>query len=169
MTELMNDPMFFYGIAFAIFLALAVKYGRAPMLAWIDGQIVKIRSDLEQAEALRKEAEASLETYKAKQAEAMKEAEAIIAQAKQDAEMLRQRAEHDLKASLQRHEQQALERIRVAEMEALEEVRTKIVAMAVAAAEKTLAAKLDDKASSDLMDQAIAGLGQSSNVKSHAA
>lgn len=169
MSEFLNDPMFFYGIAFAIFIALAVKYGKAPLLAWVDGQITKIRSDLEQAETLRAEAEAALETYKTKQAVAMQEAEAIIEQAKRDAEMLRQRAAEDLKASLQRHEQQALERIRVAEMEAVEDVRSKIVALAVQQATHILTTKLDDKAAADLMDQAIAGIGQAVEVKSHAA
>src|SRR5882672_1032341 len=97
MSALFQNPMVLYGIAFFIFLGLAYWYGRAPMLGWIDGEILKIRNELEQARKLRAEAEATLKEYKAKQAEAMQQAEQIVHHAAEEAKRLRTQAESDLK------------------------------------------------------------------------
>lgn len=164
MSALFNDPMFFYAIAFAIFIGLAVRFGRKPALNLIDSEIIKIRDELEQARKLRADAEAMLTEYKAKQKTAMAEAEAIVAGAKDEAARLKEKAEAELKSALVRHEQQALERIRVAEAEAASEVRTAAINIAMEIANKTLATNLDDAASAKLIDQAIADISKSSQA-----
>lgn len=169
MSSLFKDPMFFYGVAFVIFMALAYRYGRKPALSWIDSEIVKIRDELEQARKLRAEAETMLSDYKAKQKTALAEAEAIIAGAKDEAVRMKEQAEADLKKALVRHEQQALERIRVAEAEAAAEVRSAAIDLAMEMARKTLASQMDDGASSKLIDQAIAEMPTSAKTKAKAA
>jgi F-type H+-transporting ATPase subunit b len=169
MSDLLKDPMFFYGIAFVIFLGLAYRYGTKPMLAWLDSEILKIRDELNQARKLRAEAEATLAEYKTKQALAMADAEAIVKHAKEEAARLKTEAEADLKDALARHEQQALERIRLAEAEAVEEVRAATVAMAMDMARKTLASKMDDATSAELTDQAIADMRKLTSSKAEAA
>jgi F-type H+-transporting ATPase subunit b len=158
MSDILHDPMTLYTVAFAIFIVLAWKHGRKPLLDWIDAEIARIRDQLEQAKALRAEAEATLADYKKKYNAAMAEAAAIVRHAEEEAVHLRAQAEAELKASLTRHEQQAAERIRLAENEAVAAVRGAIVAEALKLAEKTLAAQIDDAAASRLIDQAIADM-----------
>ncbi|HEU0117137.1 MAG TPA: hypothetical protein VFR09_00765 [Alphaproteobacteria bacterium] len=169
MKEMLNDPMFMYSIAFVIFLALAIKYGRKPLLGWLDTEILKVREELDKARQLRAEAEETLAEYKQKQAAALAEAEAIVASAKDDAARLKTQAETDLKNALARHEQQALERIRIAESEAMEEVRSATVDLAISMAAKTLAGQLDDAAAAKLVDQAIADMPKLAASKAKAA
>lgn len=158
MSELLNDPMFMYTVAFVIFVGLAYRYGRKGILGWIDGEIAKIRAQLSEAEKLRAEAETTLAEYKAKQAAALADADSLIRNAKEEAVRLKAQAEADLKASLARQEQQAIERIRIAEAAALDEVRQRGIDLAMKVARQTLEAKLQGDAGSKLVDQAIADL-----------
>lgn len=158
MSELLKDPMFFYSIAFVTFLGLAFRFGRAGFIAWIDGEIAKVRSQLTEAEKLRSEAEATLAEYKEQQAAAMSEAEALVRNAQEEAVRLKAQAEAELKASLARHEQQAIERIRMAEIAALADVRQRGIDLAMKIARQTLETKMQGEAGSKLVDQAIADL-----------
>ena len=169
MDELLHDPMFFYTIAFVIFMVLAFKFGRKPALSWVDGEIIKIRDELEQAQKLRVEAEAVLETYKKKQAEAMAEADAIVKHAQAEATRMQAQAQEDLKAALARHEQQAAERIRLSETEAAASVRAAAVELAMDLAKKALAGQIDGAAAATLVDKAIADLPVLAATKSKAA
>ncbi len=169
MKDLLKDPMFFYGIAFVIFLALAWKHGRKPILGWLDSEILKIRNELDQARKLRVEAETMLAEYKVRQATAMADAEAIVKHAKEEAAQLKAQAEADLKDALARHEQQALERIRIAETEAMAEVRAAAVDLAMDMASKTLASQMDEATAGKLADQAIADMPKPSAAKAKAA
>ena len=156
MDHLLNDPMFFYSIAFVIFVSLAFKYGRAPLLGWVDGEIAKIRAELDEAKALRAEAEIALADYKLKQTAALSEAEAIIRNAQVEANRLREQAATDLQTAMARQQQQAADRIRLAEAEALTAVRRAAVDLALKMAEEQLAAGLQAGNAGGLTDQALA-------------
>lgn len=158
MKEFLQDPMFFYTIAFVIFVALAWRYGRKPALQALDAEILKISSELERARQLRAEAEATLAEYRTKHAAALTEAETIVKHAKEEAVRLKAQAEIDLKNALQRHEQQAIERIRVAEAAALAEVRANIAALAIEIARESLAVEVKGGGAVKILDQAIAAL-----------
>jgi F-type H+-transporting ATPase subunit b len=167
--SMLQDPMFFYSVAFFIFLGLAFHYGREPLMAWIDSEILKIRNELDQAKKLRTEAEAMLADYKSKQTAALAEADAIVKHAKEEAVRLRTQAENDLKESLAKSEQQAAARIRIAESEAMEQVRNTIIDAAMKMAEAKLTAQLDGAAASKLTDQAIGELSKLAGGKAKAA
>ena len=169
MSGLLKDPMFFYGIAFTIFLILAWRYGRAPMLGWLDSEILKIRNELEQARALRAEAESMLASYKAKQVQAMKDAEMIVRHAKEEAQRLKSQAEIELKAMLGRHEQQAAARIRMAEAEAVAALRTAAVDGAMKLVIETLTGPAGAEVAVKLADQAVVDISAQAGAKSKAA
>lgn len=169
MSELLKDPTFFYSIAFVLFLILAYSKGKKPFLGWLDSEIQKIRSELEQAHALRTESEATLAEYKSKQTEALNQVEAIIAHAKQEAAQLKAQAEADLKSVLERHEQQAMDRIRLVETEALAAVRKSLVDMAVNTARNALSVQMDEATATRLVDQAISDIPTSPAHKAKAA
>ncbi|MDX2027026.1 MAG: F0F1 ATP synthase subunit B [Alphaproteobacteria bacterium] len=169
MTHLLEDPVFFYAVAFVLFLVVAWKFGRKPMTGWLDTEIAKIREELDQARKLRAEAEAALANGKAKQAAALADAQSIVQHAKEEAERLRAKATADLKFVLEKHEQHAVEHIRHAEADAVAEVRTAAVDMALAIVRKTLAEQVDDATAAKLVDQAIAGLPDLAATKAKAA
>jgi|GEM_PF-499929 len=152
----LENPVVWYAAAVFLFVVLMFRVARKPLAGWLDGEIVRIRFELDEAKKLRAEAAATLEEYRRKQKEALQEAEGIIAHAKEEAGRMRAAAEADLKASLVRYEQKAEARIRLAETEALADVRAAVIDEAVAAAQKALATKLDASAAEKLADQAIA-------------
>lgn len=169
MSDLTQDPMFFYAIAFIIFLALAYKFGRKPTLNWLDGEIAKIRIELDQARQLRAEAESTLADCKAKQAKAEAEAKTILAMAQEQVELMRKRAETDMAAFLARHEQLASERIRMAEAEAMADVRAAAVDLAMSMARKTLSENMPEAEAAKLISQAIADIPALKGTKAKAA
>lgn len=169
MNDLMQDPMVIYAITFFIFLALAYRYGRKPALGWIDGEIAKIRIELDQARELRVEAEATLADCKAKQAQAEADAKAILNTAKEHAETLRKRAETDLAAFLTRQEKLASERIRLAEVEAVADVRAAAIDLAMSLARKTLTDNMSDNDAAKLVAQAIGDIPSLKGTKAKAA
>lgn len=169
MNEQLQNPMFFYAIAFGIFLALVYVYGRKPMLNWIDGEIAKIRVELDQARELHAEAESTLADCKAKQARAEAEAEAILSRAHQQAAEMRKKTEADIAAFITRHEQLASERIRMVEAEAVADVRAAAIDLAMAMARKTLTENLPEAEAAKLISHAISDIPALKATKAKAA
>ena len=169
MMNFLQDPMVVYGISFVIVVALAFRYGRKALFAWLDGEIAKIRTELDTARALRAEAEVALAYCKSKQASAEAEAQEIVSAAKKRVEAMRQKAEADLSASLSRREYLAGERIRMAEVEAVAEVRASAISLAVSLARKNLMENLSEDVASKLVDQAISDMPVVGLMKAEAA
>ena len=153
--ELFHDPEFWVLVAFVSVIALTFKPAKRALLTALDDRADKIRTDLERAARLHKDAQALLTEYRQKQKDALKEAEAIVAQAKAEAERLSAQAAKDLDAALKRREQMALQRIAQAEQQATAEIRAAAVDIAIAAAGKLLSEKLDAGRQDALIDSAI--------------
>ncbi len=169
MNQMMQDPMVIYGISFTLFIVLAFIFGRKPVLAWIDGEITKIRVELDTARQLRAEAEATLADCKEKQARAEIEARMIIDMAKREAQDLRKQAEADLVASMARHGQLAAERIRMFKEEALAEVRNAGINAAMKMARTALVDNMSDVDAAKLIDRAIGDIPTLKSEKPKAA
>ena len=165
----LQDPIFFYAVAYVAFLVVAWFFARKPGLEWVDGEIAKIREELEEAKQLRTEAEAALAEGNAKKAAALAEAKTILAHARDEAARLEAEAAATLKFVLARHEQHALERIKYMEEEAVAQIRAATVDRAMELARKTLAEKLDESAAAKLADQAIADMPRLTSAKAKAA
>lgn len=155
---MLEDPTFWVAIAFVVFVALAARPATRAIFAALDARAERIRGEIEEAQALREEAQKALAEYKRKQRDAVKEAEHIIEQAKLEAARLREHAERDLEVAIQRREQAALEKIAQAESEALQDVRNQAVDVALTAAVKLISDNLDKGRSDAMVDQAIRDL-----------
>jgi F-type H+-transporting ATPase subunit b len=142
-------------IAFLLFIALIVWKARGIIASGLDSRPERIRSELEEAQRLREEAQALLADYQRKQRDAVEEAEAMLRAAEDEAARLRERAEADLQAAIKRREQQALDRIAQAEANAQAQVRNLAVDIAVAATRKILTEQLDEAKTAELVDAAI--------------
>jgi F-type H+-transporting ATPase subunit b len=141
-------------------LILIMLWKRVPGMVTrgIDGKIAAIKQQLDEAKALRAEAEELRTEYAAKIAGAEKDAEAMLANAQTEADDILAKAEADGKAMVARRERMATDKIAAAEREALESVRNKAVAAATAASRKLIAEKHGEDADRALADKVIAGL-----------
>lgn len=141
-------------------LVLIMLWKRVPAMVTrgLDGKIAAIRQQLDEAKALRAEAEALRAEYAAKIAGAEKDAAAMLANAKTEADDILAKAEADGKAMVARRERMATDKIAAAEREALESVRNKAVTAATVASRKLIAEKHGEDADRALADKVIAGL-----------
>lgn len=157
------DENIWVAIGFVIFIALVWRKGSSAITAMLDARSEAIRDELAQAKALREEAAAQLDSYKAKQEQAAKDAETMLANAK--AAAVRIRADAALKAeeTIQRRETQAKATIKAAEAAVISELRASAAAIAAAAASEIIAETLDSKTSMALVETSIEQLSQRSS------
>lgn len=160
MSALLNDPTFWTAVAFVIFVVALYKPVKRALLAGLDSRIDQIRTEVEEAQRLREEAQTLLVSYQRKQREAAQEAENIVRQAKEDAELHRAEGEKSMEEMLKRQEALAIEKISQAEAAAVQEVREIAVDLAIAATEKILAEKVRGDLSDRLVEKAIGELPQ---------
>ncbi|SDH90260.1 F0F1 ATP synthase subunit B [Alloyangia pacifica] len=147
-------------LGFLLFLAVLVYFKVPKTLGGLlDKRADGIRNELEEARALREEAQTLLASYERKQREVQEQADKIVAQAKIDAESAADQARKDLDVSIARRIAAAEEQIKSAETSAVKEVRDRAISVAVAAASDVIAKQLgaDDKAK--LVDSSIKEIG----------
>jgi F-type H+-transporting ATPase subunit b len=149
------DPHFWVAAAFLLVVAFAWKPVKRAIAAALDARAFKIKARLEEAHQLREDAQEMLATYRRKQRDAMKEAEAILLHAKGEAERMAVQAAKDLEDVIKRREAMAVDRITQAEAQAVKEVQTLAVDVAVSAARQILAESVTVDQAARLVDSAI--------------
>jgi F-type H+-transporting ATPase subunit b len=160
MSHLLQDPVFWTAVAFVIFVVLMYRPLKKALLGALDGRIEQIRTEVEEAQRLREEAQTLLASYQRKQREAAQEAQEIIRQAREEAELHRKETETAMADLLKRQEALAVAKIAQAEAAAVQEVRDIAVDLAIAATQKILAEKVTGDLSDKIVDKAIAELPQ---------
>jgi F-type H+-transporting ATPase subunit b len=158
MPAFMRDPEFWVLIAFVIAVGFLIYKVRNLVTGALDARAAKIKTELDDAQRLREEAQTKLAEYQRKQRDALKEAEAIVAFAKAEAERVAAQGARDLEAAVERRQRLATEKIALAESKAIAEVRNSAVDLAIAAVGHVLAQDLDAARRSALIDEAIAAL-----------
>ncbi|HEY8963326.1 MAG TPA: hypothetical protein VIN59_02560 [Alphaproteobacteria bacterium] len=161
MTEFLHEPTNWVLISFLIFVGVFIKFGWAKVLGGLDTRIAEIRSELDQAEKLRIEAQDMLVQYQRKHRDAMIEANDIKFRAMAQADTLRAKAEADLKETLERREKQLQDRLSRIEASAEAELRKVTAALALEASETLIRNSMDAKAQDQLADQSIKALASS--------
>ena len=124
----------------------------------LDDKISAIKHQLDEAKALRAEAEALRDEYAAKIASAEKDAEAMMEGAQREADAILAKAETDSEAMVARRQRMAEDKIAAAEREAIEGVRASAANAAAAASGVIIAKKHDGDADKALADEIIASL-----------
>ncbi|MFD0859727.1 F0F1 ATP synthase subunit B [Roseovarius aquimarinus] len=137
-------------IAFLVYLKVPGKIGEM-----LDKRAEGIKSELDEARALREEAQALLATYERQQKDVQEQADRIVAQAKAEATAASEQAREDLKKSIARRMQAAEDRIASAEASAVREVRDRAVAIAIAAARDVIAKQMSATEANKLIDEGI--------------
>ncbi len=154
--EFLQEPETWVAVGFLVIVGIFF-YRRIPafVTAALDARATAIAKELDEAKRLREEAEQILAEYKRKAASVEKEAETIIAEAKAEAERFTAEQRTQLSAQIERRAQQAQDKIAQAEAHAMAEIRELAADAAVAAAEKLIAARLDEKRAATLIEQSI--------------
>ncbi len=153
------DATMLVALAMIVVIALAIWKKVPAMIAGaLDKQISGIKAQLDQATALRAEAEAIKAEYEAKAKQAALDAEAMKASAHEEAKLIVAQAKSDATALIGRRAKAAEEKIAAAERAAIAEVRAKAASAAAAAAAQLIAKHHDANADAGLIDQSIASL-----------
>ncbi len=155
---MLASPEFWVAVAFVIFVVAVFVPVKRSLLSALDARGDRIRSEIDNAQALRVEAQKVLAEYRRKQRDALTEVEQILDQAKQQAEYLQKQAQKDLETALQRREQAAMENIARAESQALEDVRNQAVDVAIAATAEVIAGQLNKRRANAIVNKAIRDL-----------
>ena len=144
-------------LAFVAFIGVLLM-AKVPSLlgGQLDARAESIRSELDEARALREEAQTLLASYERKQKEVQDQADRIVSSAKEDARLAAEQARADMAKSLDRRMAAAKDQISSAEAAAVKEVRDQAVTIAVAAARDVIAKQMTAAQGNKLIDDGIA-------------
>ncbi|MBC7521068.1 MAG: hypothetical protein H7268_08260 [Sandarakinorhabdus sp.] len=147
-------------VSVAIFILLAIFVGKVPALIAkaLDDRIAGVKRQLDEAKAIRAEAEALLADANLRRDAATRDAEAIVARARAEAAELVSTSEKAATQTIVRRSAAAVAKIAAAERAAGAELRADVARRVTAAAATLIAANTDKKLGAKLTDDATAGL-----------
>lgn len=153
----LSNTDFIVTIGFLVFVGILVYFGVPGMISkMLDDRAAGIKAELDEARALREEAQALLATYERKQKDVQGQADAIVAAAKADAEAAAEQAKADIVRSVERRLAAATEQIASAEAAAVKEVRDQAISVAIGAASDILTKGMSSANANKLIDAGIA-------------
>ena len=162
--EILNEGETWVALGFVLVIALLVWKGVPAMIGkMLDQRAAVIAGELDEAKRLRTEAAALLADYQKRAAGAEAEARSIVAAATADAAQFQKESRAALDAQIARRAAAAQDKIAQAEATALNEIRALAADSAVNAAQKLIAARLDEKRAGGLIAESIKGLGEKLN------
>lgn len=147
-------------LGFLVFIGILLYFKVPAMIGgMLDKRATDISKELDEARALREEAQTILASYERKQREVQEQADAIVKQAKIDSEAAAEKAKEDLKTSIARRLASAEEQIVSAQAAAVREVRNAAVTVAIAAARDVIAKQMTATDANKLIDESISEVG----------
>ncbi len=143
-------------IAFLLFIGVLFYFKVPGMLGGLlDKRAEGIQAELDEARALREEAQTLLASFERKQLEVQEQADRIVAQARESATEAAEQAKIDLAKSIERRLQGAEDQIASAEASAVKQVRDEAIRIAVGAAGEVISKDMKDARADDLINDAI--------------
>lgn len=153
----LGNTNFIVLLAFLLFLAVLFYYKVPGLVGGIlDKRADDIRGELDEARALREEAQTILASYERKQKEVQEQADRIVAAAREDAMIAAEQAKEDLQLSIARRLAAAEDQIASAQASAVKEVRDQAITIAIAAASQVITKQMTAAKGNSLIDAAIA-------------
>jgi F-type H+-transporting ATPase subunit b len=143
-------------VAFVLFIGVLIYFKVPGLLAGLlDKRADGIKSELDEARALREEAQTLLASYERKQKEVQEQADRIVAAANEEAAQAAAQAKADIEASIARRLDAAKDQIASAEASAVREVRDRAITVAIGAAQDVIAKQMTAAVGNDLIADAI--------------
>ncbi|MBY4894833.1 F0F1 ATP synthase subunit B [Rhodobacteraceae bacterium N5(2021)] len=148
-------------LGFLLFLAILFYFGVPKMLGgMLDQRAEGIRSELDEARALREEAQTLLASYERKAREVEEQSARIVTEARVNAETAAQQAKAEIERSITRRLAAAEDQIASAEAKASRAVRDSAASAAVAAAAEVIAGGTSAADQNKMIDEAIDEVGR---------
>ena len=158
--EMLHEPEFWVAVGFVLVIALLLWKGVPGMVGkMLDQRAAVIAAELDEARRLREEAAALLADYQKRAAGAEAEAQSIVTEARAEAARFAEESRATLTAQIARRAQAAQDKIAQAEAAAMNEIRALAADAAAGAAQKLIAARMDEKRAAGLIADSIKELG----------
>jgi len=152
----LRNTNFIVTLGFLLFIAVLLYFKVPSILAgMLDKRADDIKSELDEARALREEAQTVLASYERKQKEVQEQAARIVEHAKSEAQAAADQAKVDLEASIARRLAAAEDQIASAEAAAVKEVRDQAVVVAISAARDVISKQMTAAQANKLIDVGI--------------
>jgi F-type H+-transporting ATPase subunit b len=152
----LKNTNFIVTLGFLLFIAVLLYFKVPSILAgMLDKRADDIKSELDEARALREEAQTVLASYERKQKEVQEQAARIVEHAKSEAQAAADQAKSDLEASIARRLAAAEDQIASAEAAAVKEVRDQAIGFAISAARDVIAQQMTAAQANKLIDAGI--------------
>ncbi len=153
----LRNTNFIVLLAFLLFIGILVYFKVPSKIGeMLDSRSTAIKADLDEARALRDEAQSLLASYERKQKEVQEQAARIVEMAREEAASSAVTAKAEIEASIVRRLAAAEDQMNSARDSAVKAVKDQAVVVAVAAAKDLIAAQMDAKGANQLITDAIA-------------
>ena len=153
----LSNTNFVVTIAFLIFIGVLLYFKVPALLAGaLDNRAKGIKAELDEAKALREEAQTILASYERKKAEVETQAKAIVDRARSDAEDAAEQAKVALEKSIERRLKAAEDQIASAEASAVKEVRDSAIEVAVRVSAEVMAKGMSADDANAMIESSIA-------------
>ena len=151
----LNLTLFGQMITFALFIFFTMRFVWPPMIKALEDRKAKIADGLAAAQRGHKELELAQDRATTQLKEAKEKAGSIVEQASKQGEQIVDKAKESGEIERKRRIEASDAEIAQAGMQLREELRGEVGKLALAAAEKILARKLDDAANDEMLDELI--------------
>ncbi|MEM8732420.1 MAG: F0F1 ATP synthase subunit B [Pseudomonadota bacterium] len=156
----LSNTDFIVTVSFLLFIGVLFYFKVPGMIGkLLDDRATGIKSELDEARALREEAQTLLASYERKQSQVQEQADRIVESAKADAKAAAEQAKLDLQTSIARRVAAAEEQIASAEASAVKAVRDQAIIVSVEVARAELARQMSAADASSLIDTSIEEVG----------
>ena len=152
------DEAFWVAVSFVLFIALVFRPVKRLMSGGLDKRSEAIRKELDEAVALKEEAQALLASYQRKHRKAEKEAQAIIEHAEEQARRIVKESRKHVEEDVKKRTELALQKIAQAEKAVIKEIRDNAVDITVAATQMLITEHLDKEGAEDLVATAVSSM-----------
>jgi F-type H+-transporting ATPase subunit b len=154
-TESVESANIWILAAFVCFFLVFGGTAYQKMMGGLDARTARIKSELDDAQKLREDAQSLLDDYRSKRAQAEADALKMLEHAELEAERRAAQAKKDLEAAMERRAEMALQRISQAEADALKEVRSAAATLAVQATGQLLQENMDPARAEAMVQDSI--------------
>jgi F-type H+-transporting ATPase subunit b len=142
-------------LAFLILFVVMWKLAYPPIKKAMNDRSERIRTDLDEAERAKLEAQQTRQAYEAKLVEAKTEANGIIEEARKSADQLKTDLEKRAQADIAEMRQRAQADVEAAKHQAIADLHAEVASIAVGAAEVVVRKSLDPATQSQLVEDYI--------------
>ena len=157
-----SAPLAIFTLLVFVGLVLVLgKYAWTPILAGLEKREKSIADQIDQANQANEKAQANLQQYEQRLADAADEANKMLTAARNEANNAKERIMAEANAEAQRQRDRAVAEIEAAKNQAVRELAEKSVDSAVSLAGRLVGKEIDPKAHSELIKQSLDRFSQS--------